>query len=65
MSEEQHLRELGRREELKKILKSIRRKAEILKDDAKRPPPRPTMKQRAEEIITLSDMAMRQAGVAE
>ena len=64
MSEEQ-LRELGKKEELKKILKSIRRKAEILKDDAKRPPPRPTMKQRAEEIITLSNMAMRQAGVAE
>lgn len=62
---EDELRAVGQKEELKKILKSIRRKAEILKDDAKRPPPRPTMKQRAEEIITLSNMAMRQAGLAE
>jgi hypothetical protein len=62
---EDELRAAGQKEELKKILKSIRRKAWILKDDAKRPPPRPTMKQRAEEIITLSDMAMRQAGLEE
>jgi len=38
------------------IVRSISRKADILRMDAGRGPERPTIKQRAEEIIALCDM---------
>jgi len=38
---------------------SIRRKADIMRMDAARKPERRTMKQRAEEIISLCDMLER------
>ena len=41
------------------IIMSIRRKADIMRMDAGRKPERRTMKQRAEEIISLCDMLER------
>ena len=41
------------------LVMSIRRKADIMRMDAARKPERRTMKQRAEEIISLCDMLER------